>query len=137
MSEEKSQDRFKINSKQEITIVSDKNGVIGEMFQNEIQSYSRHIHFLNTDILLYFIYGEYINWKYNKERQEFYICRNSDLIDTLTKDEWRNLLSNHKIYYNSKTNNVILKDEANQYRQKLLAIFKQYDIKYIDWQELT
>lgn len=109
-----------------IKITEDEHEYIEQMFGNTMKNYN----YLKTDILLYLLYGEGIRWTYFEEDDTFYIKRGSDLVDEISKSEWKQMMADNSISIDKKRTSISIKTEDDNIETKFFSLLDELGIKY-------
>jgi hypothetical protein len=109
-----------------IKIIKDEHEYIEQMFGTTMKSYN----YLKTDILLYLLYGEGIRWTYFEEDDTFYIKRGLDLVDEISKSEWKQMMADNSISIDKKRTSISIKTEDDSIERKFLSLLDELGIKY-------
>lgn len=88
-----------------IKITEDKNNIIEQIFQEE--SYEKY-NYLDTNLLLCFLYNRYVTWKYDRNENKFYISDKDSLLNTLNIQQWKAIFKDNKIKIDKETNYIFI-----------------------------
>lgn len=121
------------DEKMKIKIKNDPKNVIEQIFQDE--PFGKY-HYVESDILIYLIYGEEVKWDYDHKKDRFYIHRGSDLLDDLSHEEWCRIFKENKISIDKSKNQINILASENV-ANNFIKFLNYYDVEYQEKIKLT
>ena len=109
-----------------LKITKDEHNYIDQMFSNTMKTYN----YLKTDILLYLLYGENINWKYFEDEDTFFISRGSDIVKELSKDEWRKMFVDYCISIDKSRTLISIRSTDKDVEKKFFSLLDELEMEY-------
>ena len=109
-----------------IKIKKDEHNYVDQMFSDTMKTYN----YLKTDILLYLLYGENIKWKYFEDEDSFFISRGSDLVEELSKNEWKKMFVDYCVSIDKSRTAISIRTEDEDFQKKFICLLDELKIEY-------
>lgn len=109
-----------------IKIKKDEHNYVDQMFSDTMKTYN----YLKTDILLYLLYGENIKWKYFEDEDSFFISRGSELIEELSKNEWKKMFVDYCVSIDKSRTAISIRTEDEDFQKKFIGLLDELKIEY-------
>lgn len=117
-----------------IKILNDENNYLNYFFQEkESDFYGHKFKMINANVLLYCIFLQDVYWKYDKDKQLFFVISKEDgnIIKTFTKENWSNIFKKYTITLNIEKMILICPDIISEpVFHNLLTLFEKLKIEY-------
>lgn len=109
-----------------IKITKDDGNYIDQMFNDTMKTYN----YLKSDVLLYLLYGENIKWKYFEDEDTFFISRGSDLIEELSKGEWKKMFVDYCVSIDKSRTAISIRSDDEKFQKKFIGLLKDLGMEF-------